>query len=275
MKVALAAVSCLLAPTLWAAPPTDLTTDSICRDRLTARWTNAAGVVSNALEVIKVFPNAFEADYATNYTFDAISNSGKTPRELTDEEIVRAEPGFGVQKVYAATNSVGILQIGTAKEPGCLAFEGLSSYKDLSLVCMAQSYPLASENHFMLVSWVSGGTTNKLDRVPITDEMAPYVFSLKGVSKGAQILVQSPVKKNGRVLIDSIGFVRSYTLPYSQTNAVHAAAFPARDSYRVRGLEPLTRYCWRVRGDAADDWSEYVTCETTNAAPPPLTIRVR
>ena len=209
MKVALAAVSCLLAPTLWAAPPTDLTTDSICRDRLTARWTNAAGVVSNALEVIEVFPNAFEADYATNYTFDAISNSGKSPRELTDEEIVRAEPGFSVQKVYAATNSVGLLQIGTAKEPGCLAFEGLSSYKGLSLVCIAQSYPNPSENHSMLVSWVSGGTTNKLDRVPITDEMAPYVFSLEGVENGAQILVQSPVKTSARVLIDSIGFVRT------------------------------------------------------------------
>ena len=179
-----------MAPTLWAAPPTALTTDSICRDRSAERWS-----------------------YSTNYTFDAISNSGKSPRELTDEEIVRAEPGFSVQKVYAATNSVGLLQIGTAKEPGCLAFEGLSSYKGLSLVCIAQSYPLASENHSMLVSWVSGGTTNQFGRVPITDEMAPYVFSLAGVSKGAQILVQSPVKNNGRVLIDSIGFVRDAAFP--------------------------------------------------------------
>ena len=276
MKVALAAVSCLLAPTLWAAPPTDLTTDSICRDRLTARWTNAAGVVSNALEVIKVFPNAFEADYATNYTFSAFTNlTSSVNYNSVTNKLASGEPGFSGQMVYAAANSAGVLQIGSTDNGGCLAFAGLGSYKGLSLVCIAQSYPNPSENHSMLVSWVSGGTTNKLDRVPITDEMAPYVFSLKGVSKGAQILVQSPVKKNGRVLIDSIGFVRTYTLPYTQTNAVHAAAFPARDSYRVRGLEPLTRYCWRVRGDAADDWSEYVTCETTNAAPPPLTIRVR
>ena len=275
MKVALAAVSCLLAPALWSAPPTDLTTDSICRDRLTARWTNAAGVVSNALEVIKVFPNAFEADYATNYTFDAISHSGSRAKILSEDDFAEKAPGFCGEKVYAAANSVGVLQIGSTDNGGCLAFAGLGSYKGLSLVCIAQSYPLASENHSMLVSWVSGGTTNQFGRVPITDEMAPYVFPLAGVSKGAQILVQSPVKNNGRVLIDSIGFVRSYTLPYSQTNVVHAAAFPARDAYCVRGLEPLTRYCWRVRGDAADDWSEYATCETTNAAPPPLTVRVR
>ena len=275
MKVALATVSCLLAPALWSAPPTDLTTDSICRDRLTARWTNAAGVVSNALEVIKVFPNAFEADYATNYTFDAISHSGSRAKILSEDDFAEKAPSFCGEKVYAAANSVGVLQIGSPDNGGCLAFSGLGSYKGLSLVCIAQSYPHAGENHSMLVSWVSGGTTNQFGRVPITDEMAPYVFPLKGVSKGAQILVQSPVKNNGRVLIDSIGFVRSYTLPYSQTNVVHAAAFPARDAYRVRGLEPLTRYCWRVRGDATDDWSEYVTCETTNAAPPPLTIRVR
>ena len=127
-------------------------------------------------------------------------------------------PCFDGANINAATNSVGILQIGATKEAGCLAFEGLSSYEGLSLVCVVQSYPLASENHSVLVSWVSGGTTNKLDRVPITDEMAPYVFSLAAVDDGAQILVQSPVKNGGRVLLDAIGFVRDATDSSSPAN---------------------------------------------------------
>ena len=270
----------LLAAGLWAlgalaSVPTDLASQSIFRDRFTARWTNAAGVVSNVLEVAQVFPDSFVADYATNYTFDAISHSGSRAKILSEDDFAEKAPDFCGEKVYAAANSVGVLQIGSTDNGGCLAFAGLGSYQGLSLVCMAQSYPLASENHSMLVSWVSGGMTNKLDRVPITDEMAPYVFSLEGVEDGAQILVQSPVKTSARVLVDSIGFARSYALPYSQTTTVHTAAFPARAAYRVRGLEPLTRYLWRVRGDAAADWSDYVICETTDVASPPFTVRIR
>lgn len=278
MKVALATVSCLLAPTLWAAPPTDLTTDSICRDRLTARWTNAAGVVSNALEVIKVFPNAFEADYATNYTFSAFTNTREkvANSNMIADELPTAEPGFSGQVVYAAANSVGVLQIGSTGNKGCLTFEGLASYEGLTLLVNAQRYVKSGVGRIMPIDWVVGDVTNALGTIKLGDQMEIHCFPLDEVEDNARILFHSSTNNvDGRVLIDSIGFVRSYTLPYTQTNAVHAAAFPARDSYRVRGLEPLTRYCWRVRGDAADDWSEYVTCETTNAAPPPLTIRIR
>lgn len=278
MKVALAAVSCLLAPTLWAAPPTDLTTDSICRDRLTARWTNAAGVVSNALEVIKVFPNAFEADYATNYTFSAFTNMHEkvANSDMIADELPTAEPGFSGQVVYAAANSVGVLQIGSTGNKGWLEFEGLDSYAGLTLVIRAQSLGRVREAE-MPIEWSldKQGQTNGQTTIPVASSMDYHEVALTNVANGARLVFHSFQKGDPRVLIDSIGFVRSYALPYSQTNAVHAAAFPARDSYRVRGLEPLTRYCWRVRGDAADDWSEYVTCETTNAAPPPLTVRVR
>ena len=279
MKVALAAVSCLLAPTLWAAPPTDLTTDSICRDRLTARWTNAAGVVSNALEVIKVFPNAFEADYATNYTFDAISNSGKTVVALTRDDFDVLEPGFGGETIRVGTNITGKIQIGVSSgtnKTGCLEFAGRPSYENLTLVVYAQKMASNNPCSEMLIEFVTGEQTNELAKIAITNTMEHYEIPLNVVAGGSRLLFHSSsYKSDPRVLIDSIGFVRSYTLPYTQTNAVHAAAFPARDAYRVRGLEPLTRYCWRVRGDAADDWSEYATCETTNAAPPPLTVRVR
>lgn len=276
MKVALATVSCLLAPALWSAPPTDLTTDSICRDRLTARWTNAAGVVSNALEVIKVFPNAFEADYATNYTFSAFTNMNSTAVINVTNRLAVCEPGFSGKMVYAAANSVGVLQIGSTEKKGCLTFEGLASYEGLTLLVNAQRYVKSGVGRIMPIDWVVGDVTNALGTIKLGDQMEIHCFPLDEVEDNARILFHSSTNNvDGRVLIDSIGFVRTYTLPYSQTNVVHAAAFPARDAYRVRGLEPLTRYCWRVRGDAADDWSEYVTCETTNAAPPPLTVRVR
>ena len=276
MKVALAAVSCLLAPTLWAAPPTDLTTDSICRDRLTARWTNAAGVVSNVLEVAQVFPNSFEADYATNYTFSAFTNMNITTVINVTNRLAVVEPGFSGKMVYAAANSVGVLQIGSTGNKGCLTFEGLASYEGLTLLVTAQRYVKSGVGRIMPIDWVVGDVTNALGTIKLGDQMEIHCFPLDEVEDNARILFHSSTNNvDGRVLIDSIGFVRSYTLPYSQTNVVHAAAFPARDSYRVRGLEPLTRYCWRVRGDAADDWSEYATCETTNAAPPPLTVRVR
>lgn len=265
---------------LFAAVPTDLTADAVFRDRFTARWTNVGAVASNALEVVKVFPRELEADFVTNYTFDAVSNAGERPKDLSGEKIGALASGFSGTKVYAATNSVGILQIGTVDGAGCLEFEGLASYEGLSLVCMAQSYLYASENHKLLVSWVKDDVTNQLAKVAITDDMAPYAFSLAPVADGAQILVQSPVKKNGRVLIDSIGFARDYTLPYSRTNAVASAVFPARGVHRVRGLEPQTRYLWRVGGWTADaaflGFSAYTAVETTDAAAPaPFAILIR
>jgi len=280
MKTVLFLGAGLYAGGLFAAVPTDLTADAVFRDRFTARWTNVGAAVSNALEVVKVFPRELEADFVTNYTFDAVSNAGKTVKELGDETLAAAVPGFHGTKVYAATNSVGILQIGIGDAAGCLEFEGLASYEGLSLVCMAQSYLHANENHKLLVSWVKDDVTNQLAKVAITDDMAPYAFSLSGVDGGAQILVQSPVKKNGRVLIDSIGFARDYTLPYSRTNAVASVVFPARGVYRVRDLEPQTRYLWRVGGWTADaaflGFSAYAAVETTDAAAPrPLAILIR
>ena len=276
MKVVLAAVFCLLASALWAAPPTDLRTDSICRDRFTARWTNAAGVVSNALEVVTVFPDSFEADYATNYTFSAFTNMNSTAVINVTNRLAVCEPGFSGMMVYAAANSVGVLQIGSTEKKGWLEFEGLDSYTGLTLVIRAQTLGRVLPVE-MPIEWSldKQSQTIGMTTILVASSMDYYEVALTNVANGARLVFRSIQKGDPRVLVDSISFVHTYTLPYSQTNAVHAAVFPARDSYRVRGLEPLTRYLWRVRGDAANDWSKYVTCETTDVAPPPLTVRVR
>ena len=284
MKIVLLLCAGLWAGVLFAAAPaapTELTADAIYRDRFTARWTNAAATVSNEIEVIKVFPRELEANFVTNYTFDAISNSGKQPKDLSGGNLAAGEPGFSGVKIYAATNAVGVLQVGSSGDEGCLAVPARASYDGLALICVAQSYPNSNENHKLLVSWVKDDITNQLDKVAITDDMAPYAFSLANVVDGAQLLVQSPVKKNGRVLVDSIGFATAYTLPYSQTNEVASTVFPARSHYRVRDLEPQTRYLWRVGGWTAEaaflGFSAYATVETTDDAAPvtPLVIRLR
>lgn len=219
MKVALAAVSCLLAPTLWAAPPTDLTTDSICRDRLTARWTNAAGVVSNALEVIKVFPNAFEADYATNYTFDAISNSGNRARILSEADFLESAPDFCGERVYAAAESVGLLQLGAGKETGRLEFKGLDSYDGLSLVIYMQSTGRVQKAE-MPIEWSldKQSQTNGMTTIAVASSMDCYEVALTNVANGARLVFHSFPKGDPRVLIDSIGFAYDATFPPSPTD---------------------------------------------------------
>ncbi len=266
---------------LFAAVPTDLTADAVFRDRFTARWTNVGAVASNALEVVKVFPRELEADFVTNYTFDAISNAGGNVVQLTADEWASLAPDFSGDNIRKLPHSTGTVQIGLSKGDGCLEFAGLSSYAGLTLLFQAQRYVSKSVGDAMPIDWVVGDSTNTLETITLGDQMKIYSLPLDTVEDGARILFHSSTNKtDGRVLIDAIGFARDYTLPYSRTNAVASAVFPARGVYRVRNLEPQTRYLWRVGGWTADaaflGFSAYAAVETTDAAAPrPLAILIR
>lgn len=266
---------------LFAAVPTDLTADAVFRDRFTARWTNVGAVASNALEVVKVFPRELEADFVTNYTFDAVSNAGGNVVQLTADEWASLAPDFSGDNIRKLPHSTGTVQIGLSKSDGCLEFAGLSSYTGLTLLFQAQRYVNQNVGTAMPIDWVVGDTTNTLKTITLGDQMKIYSLPLDTVEDGARILFHSSTNKtDGRVLIDSIGFARDYTLPYSRTNAVASAVFPARGVYRVRNLEPQTRYLWRVGGWTADaaflGFSAYAAVETTDAAAPaPFTILIR
>lgn len=269
---------------LFAAVPTDLTADAVFRDRFTARWTNVGAVASNALEVVAVFPRELEADFVTNYTFDAVSNDKKSVIPLTREDFDRLEPGFGGEKIRVAANDTGHVQIGVSSgnsKEGCLEFDGLPSYEGLSLVLSARKMASNNSEAGMPIEYVTAGETNLLMTLSITNTMEHYAIPLDVVAGGARLLFHSSsYKSDPRVLIDSIGFARDYTLPYSRTNAVASAVFPARGVHRVRGLEPQTRYLWRVGGWTAAaeflGFSAYAAVETTDAAAPaPFTILIR
>ncbi len=286
MKTVLFLGAGLCAGGLFAAVPTDLTADAVFRDRFTARWTNVGAVASNALEVVKVFPRELEADFVTNYTFDAFTNTHAQVNGQSDSvtnQLATAEPGFQGSMVYKAANSIGVLQIGSGSAEGCLEFAGLPSYDGLTLLLQAQRYvnKSVSAGNKMPIDWVVGDTTNTLKTITLGDQMKIYSLPIDTVEDGARLLFHSSTNKNdGRVLIDSIGFARDYTLPYSRTNAVASAVFPARGVHRVRGLEPQTRYLWRVGGWTADaaflGFSAYAAVETTDAAAPaPFTILIR
>lgn len=283
MKTVLFLGAGLCAGGLFAAVPTDLTADAVFRDRFTARWTNVGAAVSNALEVVAVFPRELEADFVTNYTFDAISNAGGNVVQLTADEWASLAPDFSGDNIRKLPHSTGTVQIGLNKSDGCLEFAGLSSYTGLTLLFQAQRYvnKSVSAGNKMPIDWVVGDTTNTLTTITLGDQMKIYSLPLDTVEDGARLLFHSSTNKtDGRVLIDSVGFARDYTLPYSRTNAVASAVFPARGVHRVRDLEPQTRYLWRVGGWTADaaflGFSAYAAVETTDvAAPAPFTILIR
>ena len=284
MKIVVHLCAGLWAGVLFAADPaapTELTADAVYRDRFTARWTNAAATVSNKLEVIKVFPRELEANFVTNYTFDAISNSGGSVAQLTAEEWASLAPDFSGDNIRKIPHSTGMVQIGLSDKAGCLEFAGLPSYEGLSLIISAQKMADTKKETGMLIEFATAGVTNRLTTLSITNTMEHYVVPLNDLAGGARLLFHSTTQSDPRVLIDSIGFATAYTLPYSQTNEVASAVFPARSRYRVRDLEPQTRYLWRVGGWTADaaflGFSAYATVETTDDAAPvaPLVIRLR
>lgn len=270
--------ACLSTIALGAASvPTDLNSVGICRDRFTARWTNPDAVVSNEIEVVRISPDAFEATFAANYTFDAIGNPGKTPKPLDDDDFAAKMPGFGGQAVYAAANSTGLLQIGTSSKAGCLEFAGLPSYAGLTMVVYAQR--MGAKSGTMPIEYVIGNKTNELVALSITEDMDHYEIPMEGVEGGARILFRSHPKGDRRIQVDSIGFASDFAYPYSRTNLVERRTFPACESYRVRNLAPTTRYFWRVGGYGPDSvfagFADYLAVDTNGVPPPSLSIVIR
>ena len=275
-------ISSLTVITANASPsPANLRTSRIYADRFTAEWDNPSGAVSNQILVLRSIIVPFYAEFTTNYTFEAFSNRNTTT-QLTDK-FISLYPDFSGVRLYAPTNSSGIVRIGTSDQSGELIFKGLKSYANLLLVMRAQK-DKNSNKHHAPVAYISDNTTNIIGRIAATEEkMQHFIVPLDGVPDGASLHIYSCVgdfksNSDSRLFIDSVGFATIATAEHTEEQTI-ANTFTSAERQTFRLLERETLYCWQVRSFFADgsksEWSARQDATTTNKSSGRLWLYLR
>lgn len=236
--------------------PFDLRTARVGSTTFTAAWRNSDTVLSNEVVVVRTNGVPFSAVYAHRHDFDAVSNPGGNPKDLSKDLPDIGEDLSG-ERVYAPTNSSGIIQIGTGDFAGWLRCHRPPDPSANHLVIQARRYVSSKEGRSMTVRSIYGSETNDLGVVALEDELKTYDVDLSGTPLDSSVLLSSSKQTNGRVIVDAIGFATSVVPAHTETNRVSRTPCAGVELKRIEGLRPLTDYLWSVRGFDGTDASPF------------------
>ena len=153
-------------------------------------------------------------------------------------------PSFSGTNVYAAAESVGVVQVSSPKAQGSLVYSGRGVEGDATLLITAKKHPsdVSTAVWGLAVDWTDGVETNALGSVNLGADYEEFALPLEGVGEGGFILIHpSDATKTGRrILIDRVLFVSGYLPAYSEIvplEPVYLVAPPGQTSRRMRNLE--------------------------------------
>ena len=225
----------------------------------TAVWSNSPAVHSNEFSLVQTNFIPFHAVYDTFYGLDSISNRGGNPKDITDS-LPAIYPALSGKFLYAPTNSTGELMIGNGNHHGFLLCHVAAARAGFPFVFRARRHTLAGEGSDMPIYTVAGGVTNPIASVSLGEVMENYVVSVPPLAAGDAVMLHSSTNRtrNGRVIVDCLGFAESVVSAHVETNAVEHIATYGDGRCRVEGLSPEEDYLWSVRGfDAAGGCSPF------------------
>lgn len=272
--------------------PTNLQADDIKGARFRLSWTNPENAVSNRIEVSEIVRKEEDGTMLDEYDFMAFTNTSKNASDCYDKNSLRMNvySSFSGTNIYAAGNSTGVVQISSSDHQGYLQYdfselrETLDKAANVSLILSAKKHPTdASGNWGLLITVATADgaaintTTNNLaEEFPAT----PFIIPLQNVTAN-EILVLQPsdaTKKNRRILIDYLAFIRDYSPAITSTNLAKTAFVADSTTYSVRGLCPRTEYVARITAFDAEG-NESSPSEplavTTNGEAIPFSIRIQ
>ncbi|MGN0854174.1 MAG: hypothetical protein ACI4R9_01490 [Kiritimatiellia bacterium] len=268
-----------------ARGPENLTVARIYADRFTAIWEAPEGAVSNEVVVTREDYVPFSADFIDgyNYTFDKFSND-KTLTDLTDK-FVELYPDFSGERLYAPTNSSGIVRLGSSDYRGELVFKGYSDYSGLSLVVCAKKG--ATAKYAAPVAWMDESegvtVTNIIGTITATtNAYEHFVIPLDGVPDDEELHIFSCVgdfqtKSNTQLFVDSVGLARRAVAAHTKEVTI-LRTFTTQSRLTVRSLAPSTIYHWQARSYLGDGsitaWSSRQTAATTDEPPDGLALHI-
>jgi len=253
--------------------PYQLATPDPLKHTLAVSWMNPDEVVSCELKVVTTNAVPARASWAETITFDCLTNATRQSRDVTQLLTERQAGVFGV-RLYTPPASTGIVTIGTSDYAGTLAYRPAVTAPEAYLHVHARRFPSRDEGNVMPVDWTDGITTNALGILQLGDDYAHHFLPLAGVPDAATVLLRSSTNRttasgaNGRVLIDTLGFVTNYIAAHVTTNDLLRR--PCHGiSARITGLAPGTAGLWSVRGfDAngnASDFAPYIPFRTDSS----------
>lgn len=273
-------------------PPTNLAADNVKGTRFTLKWENPETAMSNRVAVFRVDRHSESGTTLDEYDFTAFTNTAKNAKDCYSKDTLKMDVynAFCGTNIYAAGNSTGVVQISSPDAQGWLRYdfgairESLDDATNVSLILSAKKHPTdASGNWGLLITVATAdgaainATTNNLaEEFPAT----PFIIPLQNVTAN-EILVLQPsdaTKKNRRILIDYLAFIRDYSPANTSTNLVKTAFVADSTTYSIRGLCPRTEYVARITAFDAEG-NESSPSEplavTTNGEAIPFSIRIQ
>ena len=173
----------------------------------------------------------------------------------------------------------GAVKIGTGEKFGALVSKALDlSAENLTLVVTAKHYGDNPNVILRTASLAADGSsadgsseavvTNELGQTTLTADFAEYAFPIKRSPTGnAALLIESlrGTSDKGRVILDDIALVRSYTSVQTVTNEVASLDLGADDDeHELDAADGVVRYvalCAQDATGASSAWTETLTLD--------------
>lgn len=236
-------------------PPTGLCATELYRDAFVARWEPEGRAAGYQVRYASVVRTTRHDETVAAWDFSSLTNTYGSTRTL--DQLRDANPGrlddLSGENVCMQRYEGGYLQIGMGEKLGRLVLPLLSvaaGDEEKTGVLHAWKYP-ANGKPTMPIYGLTGGKTNLLSTVELTNEDAEYRFSIPAGLALDGIVLSSATNgialtdQNGRVRVKSFAVVAEYAQETVTTNDFRAVSAPKAEIL-LKDLGP-GEWIWSVR----------------------------
>jgi len=208
----LAAFSAVVSATMLDAPDGVSISNNVTGSSFDACWGPVAGTMGYRVYVWTNTVVGASAGTAVWQETFANAPAKTSTVNFKDEFTDNGTTGWTFEKAYASISN-GAVRVGTTSDKGVLVSPSLPAFSEAPLTIRITAWrQTADEGRDMPLGVVSGGVTNIVGVVTLSDEAVPHHVTLPVLNADDRIAIFSPTNKaSARAIIDDIAILSGYS----------------------------------------------------------------